>query len=89
MFGGSSLPWACRFEEYGKRASLLGVKSNVKITSASSDPAKNAELEQLLEKVHKTTKFTCKGHFLVTTLWQVSSLEPREKDVNVLVRKRF
>jgi len=73
VFGGSSLPWACRFEEYGRRASLLGVKANVKITSASKDPAKNAHLVELLEKLHKKTKFSCQGHFLVTTLWQTNA----------------
>ena len=40
LFAGTSLPWACRFKEYGASADLLGAKSNVPTTITPSDPAK-------------------------------------------------
>ena len=37
LFAGTSLPWACRFDEYGSKATLLGVKTKVDITTRPHD----------------------------------------------------
>ena len=42
LFGGSSLPWACRFEEYGSKVSLLGSKTKVPINAYPNTDANNA-----------------------------------------------
>jgi hypothetical protein len=40
LFAGTSLPWACRFKEYGAKADLLGAKSNVPTTITPTNDAK-------------------------------------------------
>eukprot|EP01147_Barroeca_monosierra_P003913 gene3912-6393_t len=88
LFGGSSLPWACRFLDYGAKVELLGEKSKVPIcTYPDSQQSRedlitviNAyiplcqQLESILNTIHKQTKFTVGGHFLNTTLWCTNAI---------------
>eukprot|EP00049_Salpingoeca_infusionum_P004883 m.85048 g.85048 ORF g.85048 m.85048 type:complete len:419 (+) comp12772_c0_seq1:297-1553(+) len=74
LFGASSLPWACRFEEYGARASLLGEKEKVPVTAFPDTPEAATKLEPILNSIHRNTKFTVGGHFLNTTLWCTNAI---------------
>eukprot|EP00049_Salpingoeca_infusionum_P005690 m.95314 g.95314 ORF g.95314 m.95314 type:complete len:407 (+) comp13055_c0_seq3:200-1420(+) len=75
LFSGTSLPWACRFDVYGCKATLLGVKTKVDITTRpSSDGERNKQLAAQLTALHDETVFSCKGHFLNTTLWPTNAV---------------
>ncbi|EGD78612.1 hypothetical protein PTSG_01589 [Salpingoeca rosetta] len=75
LFAGTSLPWACRFDEYGAKATLLGVKTKVDITTRPNNDAKrNAWLADALTRLHDDTDFHCRGHFLMTTLWPTNAV---------------
>ena len=75
LFAGTSLPWACRFDEYGKKASLLGEKTKVDInTRPSKDEAINTRLANQMTALHNNTKFQCRGHFLTCTLWPTNAI---------------
>eukprot|EP00043_Microstomoeca_roanoka_P021353 m.255133 g.255133 ORF g.255133 m.255133 type:complete len:405 (-) comp19135_c0_seq1:258-1472(-) len=75
LFAGTSLPWACRFDEYGVSATLLGVKTNVDITTHPNDDAeRNQAIADALTRLHDDTAFHCRGHFLTTTLWPTNAV---------------
>eukprot|EP00043_Microstomoeca_roanoka_P012280 m.118361 g.118361 ORF g.118361 m.118361 type:complete len:420 (+) comp15447_c0_seq2:292-1551(+) len=69
LYGGTSLPWACRFKEYGSSAELLGEKTKVPVTCYPESDIARQRLKSILNKVHKHTKYSVGGHFLTTTLW--------------------
>lgn len=69
LFAGTSLPWACRFDEYGCKASLLGEKKRVDINARPNEAERNKKLGDIMTSLHDLTTFACKGNFLTATLW--------------------
>lgn len=74
IFGGSSLPWACRTTEYGRAVNLLGAKTVVDVTASPDLPASNARLASLLTDMHHVTKYRVGGHFLITSMWPTNCI---------------
>lgn len=73
VYGGSSLPWACRTLEYGKSVSLLGSKQIIPMTSAGNVALQDS-VQDKLNKIHIGTKFEFGNHFLITTLWPTNCI---------------
>ena len=73
IFGGDSLPWACRVEEVGKRVSLLGTKSHVEV-SVHPHGAADTGLFDILNEIFTGTTFTDGGHFLNCTLFPTNCI---------------
>jgi len=74
LYAGTSLPWACRFDEYGCKASLLGEKKRVDINARPNEPERNAKLADAMCRLHDLTTFECKGNFLTSTLWPTNCI---------------
>lgn len=74
LFGGSSLPWACRFEDYGARVSLLGIKSEVDISVKPNTKENCDNVAGKMDSLHVGTKFNAGSHFLVTSMWPTNCI---------------
>ncbi|EDQ92825.1 uncharacterized protein MONBRDRAFT_30783 [Monosiga brevicollis MX1] len=74
LFAGTSLPWACRFDEYGCKASLLGEKKRVDINARPNEPERNALLGDKMSRLHDLTDFQCKGNMLTSALWPTNCI---------------
>lgn len=74
LFGGSSLPWACRTTEYGRSVSLLGAKTVVDVTASPDVKETNDKLAKLLTDFHHVTEYRVGGHFLITSMWPTNCM---------------
>lgn len=74
LFGGSSLPWACRATEYGAHAELLGEKTKVPVSFYPEAEPNRKRLEEILNAVHKHTRYHVGGHFMNCTLWCTNAI---------------
>lgn len=74
IFGGSSLPWACRTTEYGQSVSLLGAKTVVDVTASPDVAESNDRLAKLLTDFHHVTEYRVGGHFLITSMWPTNCM---------------